>query len=137
VTKLEQLAQAIARYEGFYLTPEDCAARKLPYPTIPQRYNNPGDLMFAHQPGARPSGTHGADGKPHSYAIFESVEKGWQALYAQIRLDASRGLSLQQFIGKYAPSSDYNDPANYCAFVAREIGARPADPLHEILEERA
>jgi hypothetical protein len=137
MTRLEQLAQAIARYEGFYLTPEECKARSMVYPSIPQRYNNPGDLMFAGQPGARPSGTRGADGKLRAYAIFETVEQGWSALYAQIRKDAARGLNLRQFIAKYAPDTDGNDPSSYAAFVARELGVSLSDRLEAVITEPA
>jgi hypothetical protein len=108
---VEELKQAIARREGFHIPG-----------SVPQRLNNPGDLMYAGQVKAEPHSIHGSDGKVRVYAEFPTVADGWAALETQIRLDAKRGLTLQEFIRKYAPASDANDPASYLAFVMRALG---------------
>lgn len=107
---IESIAQAIATFEGFF-RPGSRA----------QRNNNPGNLRYVGQPDAI-----GADGA--GYAIFPAVEAGWEALRRQIRLDASRGLTLEQFIGKYAPPSE-NPTGAYLSFVSQKTGIRPSDPL--------
>jgi hypothetical protein len=112
---IEKLKHAIAQLEGFF------------HPgTVPARLHNPGDLMFAHQPGAEACPIRGIDGRTRTYAEFPSDDLGWQALERQIRLDASRGLTLQEFIRKYAPASDANDPTSYLAFVMRSLGVTDA-----------
>lgn len=66
--------------------------------SLAQKNNNPGNLRFAGQAGA----TQGQGG----FARFASVDDGFQALQNQISLDAGRGLDFDQFINKYAPSSE-------------------------------
>ena len=61
---------------------------------IPQRNHNPGNLVFANQ--------HEATGRDeHGFAIFPNDPAGFRALLAQIRLDQSRKLTLDQFTAKY------------------------------------
>lgn len=98
------LAQAIARYEGFQPG------------TRAYRNNNPGNLRFAGQTGAT-----GKDGQ--GFAIFGSEADGWRALERQIELDAGRGHTLATFFGKYAPSHE-NDTNRYLATVAGWLGVR-------------
>jgi hypothetical protein len=137
LTKLQQLAEAIAHYEGFYVTEKDAKTRGIEFPTIPQRLHNPGDLIYDHQPGAVPFPIVGKDGKTRVFAKFEMPEQGWDALYHQIRLDASRGETLLQFINKYAPAADANDPRSYAAYVARQLHVQVFDPLHSVIAEDA
>jgi hypothetical protein len=85
--------------------------------------NNPGNLRYAGQPGA----SEGEGG----FAKFPSVAAGVQALTNQIRLDASRGLSLLQFIHKYAPPTE-NDTQKYLQDVLAMTGAKPTTPLKNI-----
>lgn len=85
------------------------------------RNNNPGNLRYAGQ-----SGASGAD--PQGFAIFSTIEMGWNALYVQIQRDAQRGYDLQGFINKFAPSSE-NDTAAYLDFLSQKTGAGPGTPL--------
>lgn len=85
--------------------------------------NNPGNLRFAGQPGA----VQGEGG----FARFPTVEAGVKALENQIKLDASRGLTLAQFINKYAPPSE-NDTAKYISDVMRIVGKSQNTPLASI-----
>lgn len=93
------------------------------------RLNNPGNLMYAGQPGATPHPIVGSDGKTRVFAEFATLDQGQAALDAQIALDASRGLSISQFAAKYAPAQDANDPASYAAKIAAAAGLTVADPL--------
>jgi len=85
--------------------------------------NNPGNLRFAGQTGA----TRGEGG----FAKFSSPQAGIQALQRQIQLDASRGLTLSQFISKYAPPSE-NDTAKYIRDVVAMTGASPNTKINSI-----
>lgn len=109
---VEPIAAAIERMEGFY--PGSLAWRN----------NNPGNLVFVGQPGARA----GAGG----FAAFDSVELGRQALKNQIQLDIDRGrdaagrpvVTLADLIASWAPPSE-NDTAQYIRNVAAWTGISP------------
>lgn len=85
--------------------------------------NNPANLRFAGQTGA----SKGEGG----FARFESPQAGLQALQNQIRLDASRGLTLAQFINKFAPPSE-NDTQTYIKQVQQMTGASPSQKISGI-----
>ncbi len=85
--------------------------------------NNPGNLRFAGQDGAQ----QGEGG----FARFNSPQEGVQALQNQIKLDATRGLTLAQFINKYAPPSE-NDTSKYIRDILNATGATPLTPLASI-----
>ncbi len=95
-------------------------------------HNQPGNLKFAGQEGAV-QGEPAEDGG--HWAAFESPEQGYQALHAQIRKDAGRGLTLGQFVTKYAPPSS-NDTATYIAQATRALGGSPDTPISQINPER-
>jgi len=86
------------------------------------RNNNPGNLMYAGQPGAT-----GQD--PQGFAIFPDYQTGLTALDNQITLDASRGQTISQFTSIYAPASDGNNPTSYAAQIASAAGLSPSDSL--------
>lgn len=90
---------------------------------LAQLNNNPGNLRFAGQPGA----TQGEGG----FARFPTPQAGVQALQRQIQLDASRGLTLAQFINKYAPPVE-NDTGLYLQQMAQATGATPNTPVRNI-----
>lgn len=85
--------------------------------------NNPGNLKFSSQPGA----TQGEGG----FAKFSSPEAGAKALSDQIQLDASRGLTLSQFVTKFAPPTE-NMTGQYIKQVASMVGVDPLTPLKNI-----
>lgn len=85
--------------------------------------NNPANLRFAGQTGA----SKGEGG----FARFETPEAGLKALQNQIKLDASRGLTLAQFINKFAPPSE-NDTQTYIRQVQQMTGANPNQKVSEI-----
>lgn len=114
---VDDIAQAIYRMEGNAST------------SIATRNNNPGNLRS----GTGQTGTNGG------YAVFPDMATGWNALYHQIDLNISRGLTLYEFFGGkagvyagYAPSADSNDPINYANFVAAQVGIDPNVPLNQL-----
>lgn len=111
--KVDSIAQAIQTQEGYY--PGSLAYRN----------NNPGNLVYAGQPGATP----GAGG----FAAFSSYSAGYSALENQINLDFTRGTDVNgkpintvaDLISSWAPPSE-NNTAAYIASVSSQTGI-PAD----------
>jgi hypothetical protein len=104
--------------------------------TLPTRLNNPGDLMFARQAGAIAHPVKGADGKTRVFAEFPTLEAGRRALAKQIGLNASRGDTLAQFIGHYAPASDGNNESAYLRGVMKSLGeTNPNRKLADVLAD--
>lgn len=95
----------------------------IPSGTLASTNNNPGNLRYAGQEGAVP----GKGG----FAQFASVENGVKALKNQIKLDASRGLTLTSFITKYAPPKE-NNTKEYIAQIVQATGATPDTPIAQI-----
>lgn len=85
----------------------------IPSGTLAAKNNNPGNLRFAGQAGAK----KGEGG----FAAFDSVKAGYEALKKQISLDASRGHTLESFTKKYAPESDGNNPIEYLNNLINEL----------------
>lgn len=93
-----------------------------PPSTLGFRQNNPGNLMFAGQPGAW-SGTHGL-------AAFHNPSQGLAALAAQLRIDAARGdNTIPSLIASYAPPGT-NDTAAYIRDVLARTGLSATDRLN-------
>ncbi len=88
----------------------------IPSGTLADRNNNPGNLRYVGQAGA----TQGEGG----FARFNSPEDGFQALINQVQLDQSRGLTLQQFVNKYAPPSE-NNTSLYVQQISQWLGVDP------------
>jgi hypothetical protein len=95
----------------------------IPSNTLAYRNNNPGNLRFVGQPGA----TQGEGG----FAKFATPEAGYQAYLSQVQLDASRGLTLGQFINKYAPPSE-NNTSQYLQQATTALGVSANTPLSQI-----
>lgn len=85
--------------------------------------NNPGNLRYAGQPGA----VQGEGG----FAKFPSPQAGYEALKRQIKLDASRGLTLERFIGKFAPPTE-NNTTQYIQQVSKRLNVSPKAPIAQI-----
>lgn len=125
---IDDLATAIARFEGFFSAG-----------SVAQRNNNPGNLRAG-------IGQTGTDA--NGYAIFPDAATGFAALQNQISLNISRGLNLNTFFAGqrdsagnvirggypgYAPAADANSPAQYAATVAGWLGIDPNTPLSNIV----
>jgi len=83
---------------------------------LAQVNNNPGNLRYVGQQGA----SQGEGG----FAKFSSPQAGYNALKNQIKLDASRGLTVSQFINKYAPPVE-NNTSLYVNQFASALGVNP------------
>lgn len=110
---LDKFAEAIKNFEG---KPGD----------LNYRNNNPGNLMYAGQPGAI-----GADSR--GLAIFSTWDEGLAALKRQIALDASRypQWSIYEYISnKYAPAgADNPNDVAYAQSIALALGVTPNTTL--------
>lgn len=95
----------------------------IPTGTLASKNNNPGNLRFVGQAGA----SQGVGG----FAKFDSPEAGYQALVSQINLDAGRGLTLGQFINKYAPPSE-NNTSQYLSQAISATGANANTKIGDI-----
>jgi hypothetical protein len=97
-------------------------------------HNNPGNLKYAGQEGAEQGEeAKSPDGKPAGHwARFVSVDEGLQALRAQVERDAERGLTIRQFVEKYAPKSDNNDTERYVKQALAALRADEGDLLSEV-----
>jgi hypothetical protein len=95
--------------------------------------NNPGNLMFAGQPGA----TSG----PGGFAVFDNSADGTQALYNQLNLYATgtcgacggQPLTIEQMTAIYAPAAQSgNDPTVYAQNLANGLGVDPDTELSDV-----
>lgn len=110
--------------------PEEGASATIPETSrIASVHNNPGNLKFADQTGAE-KGEPAAGGG--NWAKFKTVEAGVAALRSQIERDAKAGLSLREFVAKYAPPTDGNDTEAYITQMAKALDADPDDPLSDV-----
>lgn len=109
-----KLANHIATLEGYKKTG-----------TLADRQRNPGNLRFAGQKNA----VRGEKG----FAKFKTHQDGFNALIAQIKLDASRNLTLRQFIYKYAPPKE-NNTAAYLRSVSKSLGISPETKLKTVIK---
>ena len=118
MASVNDLAQSIAQYEGYYTAG-----------SIAQRFNNPGNLR-----------SWGSTPVVNGYALFATPEEGWAALRAQVQKNIDRGLTLDEFFGGktgvypgYAPAADNNAPARYAATVASWLGISTDAPLADVI----
>lgn len=115
---LNDLADAIIRMEGSML--QNSVNMRM---VREHGLWNVGHLVWAGQRGAQPVDING-----RLWAGWPSYEESYEGLMRQIRLDASRGLTLEQFITKYAPPHE-NSTDNYIANVSAWTGIPPDTPL--------
>jgi hypothetical protein len=118
---VESLAEAVARFEGYYRQGSRA-----------QRNNNPGNLR-ERPPGDRrgpkwPQYPKDAGG----YVIFPSAEVGWAELRKRIEASIGAGDSLESFLAVYAPPAE-NPTASYVRTVAGWLGLDPSRPLRDYL----
>jgi hypothetical protein len=105
----QSIAQAIQQQEG-YGTPGAVTINA---------NNNPGALRT--WPGM-PS--------RNGFAVFPDYQTGFNALVTDVQTNINAGLSLSQFINKYAPAGDSNNPNSYIAFVSSQTGLDPNIPMN-------
>ena len=90
---------------------------------------NVGHLVWAGQRGAVPVNVNG-----RLWAGWPTYNDSYAGLVRQIRLDASRGLTLEQFIYKYAPPTE-NRTSSYLSFVSQRTGISPQARLADAVQE--
>ena|SRR2546421_10954179 len=112
---MTKLALLISREEGFGRP----GAR-------PTRNHNPGDLRHS------PHSSHAGEGA-NDIGVIDTDAHGWEDLERQLRMDASRGMTLGECIYSWAPPSE-NDSARYLAYVCDGLGMDAATPLAEALK---
>lgn len=118
-TPLSPFAEAIGYAEGFF-TPL----------TRPRRNNNPGDFILA--PPAS-NYTNKSDG---TYAVFDNVQDGWQALEDQldlIRRGASSHYNLDMSFNQMAAVYSPDGWQNWANNVASKLGASPEEAIRGYL----
>jgi hypothetical protein len=113
------LATAIFRQEGSI----DASGNWVPT-SLGYRLNNPGNLNYAGQPGATP--TTSGNGQE---AQFSSMDAGIAATNAQLALDASRGLTIQDEFTKWATGNQ----GAYIQNVSDWTGYDPSTSLSTVL----
>ncbi len=92
--------------------------------------NNPGNIVYNFQ---HPEYTPGAIGPgAGGFAKYPSYDAGVADLDRQIQIDASRGLTLDQFVNKYAPSSE-NDTSIYLSNMMTWLKAGASDKLSSLI----
>lgn len=112
------LATAIQQMEG-WIPP---GSPGYPQGSLSYRNNNPGNL----RPGSLAVGATGSNG---GYAVFPNYQTGYNALVGLVQSPAYWNLTLNQFFAQYAPASDSNNPSEYAATVAAQLGVYPDTPL--------
>jgi hypothetical protein len=130
---IEQWAEAIKLHEGFYPPSE-----KHPDGSASWRNRNPGNFRCS----SLVMGEFGATKCVNNLAVFPTYEKGFESLkqfliYActdQLRSYKST-MTLLEFYGKYAPSSDGNSPKNYASAVAKDLGVSINTKISELYSE--
>ena len=95
---VELIVCAIATQEGDFLPG-----------SIPAKQNNPGDLRYAGQIGARrPDGFVGPVRAIEPVAVFDTLEHGVIALFRQVWLQVAMGQTVRQIIFQFAPPNENN-----------------------------
>lgn len=127
-TRFSALAAAIFRQEG-------CLNKNYTewiHKSIGYRYNNPGNLVFANQPGAKPLKAYDPAMRAYqTYAKFDTLAMGVAATQRQLALDASRGKTLRErFSGPGAWSTAHR--AGYLRNLCAWLGVDPDTPLKEL-----
>lgn len=111
-SKLQQLAAAIARAEGFGIEG-----------AIPTLANNPGDLVLGDQ-------GHGTMGM--GITIFGSANDGWNALYHELNLifsGTSRVYNTAMTFAEIAAHWTQTEVGSWASNVASAVGASVTDSL--------
>ena len=91
---------------------------------IPQKCNNPVNIMIAAPVGEATGVFRPRDDMHIGYAQFPTPQAGWRAAHRQYDSDVKRGLTIRQYIFKFAPPNENNTNA-YLDFVCKEMRVAP------------
>lgn len=124
MARYEDIADAIIQQEGAML-PGSVNM------TMVSRYGywNVGHLVWAGQTGAVPVRLGS-----RTWAGWPTYEDAYAGLIRQIKLDASRGKTLAEFIYKYAPPTE-NRTEDYIAYVSQRTGIPPDGVMADYLTD--
>jgi len=111
---LEDLARAIARQEGFLVRNSRA-----------QRNNNPGNIWDGTGKGKPRRVWPSIPIDDKGFLIFPSPAQGIAYLLRQIAVNVAAGLTLREFVAKWAPPNE-NDTEAYVKFVSAFVKV-PAD----------
>ena len=118
---VELLCCAIASQEGWWV--ED---------SIPLMRNNPGDLDYAGQIGARWPAEPGESVPDPDIAIFASKALGVAALFRQVWLQVAEGQTVRQIVAQWAPPTE-NKTSAYLQDVLQWTGLPADTPVLDLL----
>jgi hypothetical protein len=111
---LQDLMNSIAKMEGWGVSG-----------SIATRNNNPGNLRSG-------VGQIGSENTVSgTFATFATPADGWAALQYQVELDSSRGMTLRDFIYKYAPPTE-NNTSSYLNSLVSDLGISADSSLSDI-----
>jgi hypothetical protein len=113
---VSKLAELISKEEGFGIPG-----------AIPTLRHNPGDLRHS------PHSSHEGEGS-NDIGIIDSDANGWADLERQLRLYASRGLTLRQMIVDYYAPEGENNSERYLAYVCQGLGVSDSTLVSKALE---
>jgi hypothetical protein len=148
---IQKLARAIGEKEGFYITESQAKARRMRYPTRPQRNANPGNIRTWKDATGRLYPTDGGyvdfvawaagkfPGASHEEISRRALEEGGRVLrrlierYLEGRYTGGKPPTLAEMFRVYAPASDGNNPDGYARFVADRLGVASDKPLNELI----
>lgn len=113
---IRELAEAMARFEGFYREG-----------SLPQRYNNPCALRWSKYQSKQKNG----------FAVFSTAERGWKgAIYdlsckcqGRTRTGLGPNSTVKELIWVWAPLADGNNTPQYVEFVCNKLGIKPSYQL--------
>ena len=109
--------EAVAREEGFYVEG-----------SRPQRNKNPGDIEYG-----RFSKAHGAVLSDGRFAVFATVEQGFECMAALFSCSTYSGLTVAQALNKWAPPFE-NQTNKYIENVCKWVpGLTPDMKLFDAL----
>lgn len=94
--------------------------------SVAYKSNNPGNLVYAGQPNAKPMKF--AD---KTFASYATPELGFRALIKQIEVDQIRELTLASFVNKYAPAHE-NDTNKYIAFAVEKLNSHEKENIKNL-----
>ncbi|MHA2642887.1 MAG: hypothetical protein V2G41_09595 [bacterium JZ-2024 1] len=121
---INAIAQAIAEFEGFFVSKSEARRKGIRYPTRAQRNANPGNVRAWHSADGKPYPVSGGYVDFYAWARAKNLEdkdairEGWRVLKKLIENYINRGYSLREFFERYAPAVDNNDPQKYAEYVA-------------------
>lgn len=129
---IQAFCDACATKEGFYVTEAEAKQRKIVWPTMAQRNNNPLNIRTWGSHPRRNGYVHFVPDPERGVAITKE-HPGWRAAQKQVTRNVfDRGLTFREFFAGqrnedgslkrngypgFAPAADNNDPIAYAQFV--------------------